>query len=575
MTLEQIADKVVETDVLVIGGGIAGCPVAAKAKEHGLNVTLVEKSRTDRSGSAGQGIDHYGIFPREGVTPLELVRHWMHALNFANGEGRWADPNIMFRYYDNGFWTLEELEKLGIPMKWDDGQYYWMPHRGPGMDPMVAHKLGLRVHWQNVKPLMAKAVRKRGVNVLERTMVVDLLTNKGKVVGATAVNTRTGEFTVIKAKAVVIATGLFARCYEPETPLFWKYKFRYHWCPATVSGDGWAVACRAGAELASMEITGWGFRIRDDLNISFGNFPINDGLPSQPLNWKGEEISYGVWQSASGYAELERKSLAPIYHSLEHLPDDYHKRMEVAYVDERLVSFKVAEDRGFNPRTHWYELMPNKPHNLVNVAGINTNEDLKASLKGLYAIGDCVAGLHSCGEAAFTGFFVGDNIHTFVSEAEEPVVDEAQVESQKQAALAPLSVKDGTEPMELECAIRYICERYVGQFKSEGKLREGQRRLSSLRKVFLPKLIAKNPHYLMRCLEVRNIMDLAELHLNACLERKETRGAHIRLDYPERDPSRDNMLTFQRMEDGKPVLEIREAPELKPEYAKEVREDVN
>ena len=96
------------------------------------------------------------------------------------------------------------------------------------------------------------------------------------------------------------------------------------------------------------------------------------------------------------------------------------------------------------------------------------------------------------------------------------------MESQKQAALAPLAVKDGTEPMELECAIRYICEEYAGMLKSEGKLREGLRRLGSLRRVFLPKLMATNPHYLMRCLEVRNIMDMAEVHLQACLERKET-----------------------------------------------------
>ena len=569
MALERIADKVVETDVLVVGGGIAGCPLAAKAAEHGLNVTLVEKAKTDRSGSAGQGIDHYGIFPREGFSVLDLTRLWMISQSFTNGDGLWGNPNTMYKYYDNVFWGTEELEKIGVPMRWDDGEYYWMPHRGPGIDPKVSSNLGLRVHWMNVKPQMAAAVRKGGVNVLDRTMIVDLLTNNAKVVGATAINTRTGEFIVIKAKATVIATGVFARCYDPETPLFWKYKFRFHWCPASASGDGWAVAYRAGAELGSMEITGWGFRVRDDLTISFGNFPSNDGIPSKPLNWKGEEIPYKTWSSAPRYAELDQEALTPLYHKLDHLPDDFHKRMEIAFVDERLVSFKIAEDRGFNPRTHCYELMPNKPHNFMTSPGVYIDDDFKASLKGLYAIGDCAAGLHSCGEAATLGFLIGDNIHNFVNEAGEPVVDEAQVQSQKQIALAPLSVSDGTEPMELECAIRYICDRYVSQFKSEGKLREGLRRLGSLRRVFLPKLMAKNPHYLMRCLEVRNIMDLTELHIQACLERKESRGNHMRLDYPKKDPSRDSMLTYQRVEDGKAVLEIRKVPDLKPEYTKE------
>jgi len=81
--------------------------------------------------------------------------------------------------------------------------------------------------------------------------------------------------------------------------------------------------------------------------------------------------------------------------------------------------------------------------------------------------------------------------------------------------------------------------------------------------------MAKNAHYLMRCLEARNILDLTEVHIQTCLERKETRVGHIRLDYPARDPSRDNMLTYQRTEGGKAVLEIREMPDLKPEYLKE------
>lgn len=563
MTFKPVANKVLETDVLVMGGGIAGCCAAARAAGHGLNVTLAEKSKTDRSGNAGQGIDHYDIFPHETVSPLQILEYWESAQSHINGKGRFTDPNVLYRIFDKGTWAAEELEKLGIPVKWDDGRGY----RFTAHIAYAGARTQLRVHWQNIKPLLARAVREKGVNVLERTMIVDLLTNKGAVVGATAINTRTGEFIVIKAKAVVVATGNFARCFDPETPLFWKYKFRYHWCPATVSGDGWAVAYRADAELASMDNTGWLFRARDDLNISYGNFDLNEGIPGRTLTWEGEDLFAHV--SASKYAELEQKGKTPLYKNLDPLPDDYHKRVEVAYVDERLVSFKIAEDRGFNPRTHRYELAPNKPLNFQVAPGILTDEDFGASLNGLYAVGDCAAGLTSCGHAIPSAFLAADTLPSFIKYAGESILDEAQVESQKQAALAPLAVKDGTESMELECAVRYICERYVGMFKSEGKLQEGLRRLGSLRRVFLPKLMAKNPHYLMRCLEVRNIMDLAELHIKACLERKETRGNHIRLDYTERDPSRDNMIIIQRTENGKPVLEIRKVPELKPEYAKE------
>jgi len=562
MSLDQIADRIIETDVMIMGGGIAGCYTAAKAAEHGLHVTLVEKAKSDRSGSAAMGMDHYEPVQNDGVTPGEFIKLWESRQHHLNGDGRFTDRNVVYQYIDKSLWALEESEKLGITMKWDDGEFYFMPQAWFGGPRMM-----LRVHWQDIKPLLAKAVRKRGVNILERTMVVDVLTNNGAVVGATAIDTRTGEFIVIKAKAVVIATGLFARCYEPEEPLFYKHQMKYHWCPATISGDGYAVAYRAGADVASMDLTGWGLRIRDDLTISYGNFDHGDGIRAKWYTWDGKEIPY---PTAYMYHDLEVKGEDPIYVSLDHLPEDYANRMQVAFVDEKLISFQVAEDREFNPKTHRYELMENHPLNFMVPTGINVNEEFKStSLKGLYGVGDCTNGAHGCGNAAVSGLIVGDNIHNFVSSAKEPVVEESQVESQKQTALSPLSVKDGTEPMELECAVRYICKRYVGMFKAEGRLREGRRRLGSLRRVFLPKLMAKNPHYLMRALEVRNIMDLVGLHIDASMERKETRGQFIRFDYPEKDPSRDNMVTIQRMENGKAVFEIRAVPDLKPEYAKE------
>jgi len=559
--LDKIADKIIDTDVMIMGGGIAGCYCAAKAAQHGLQVTLVEKSKTERSGNAAMGIDHYGEVQNDGVTPLEFIKLNDEHSRDLNGDGRFTDPNIAYKYLDKSLWAVEESEKLGITMKWDDGEYYFMPQAWFG-----GPRLNLRVHWQDIKPDLAKAVRKSGASILERTMVVDLLTNKGKVVGATAINTRTGEFIVIKAKAVVLATGMFSRHYEPEEPLFYKYQMKYHWCPASISGDGYAVAFRAGADMANMDITGWGFRIRDDLTISYGNFDHGDGIRGKWYTWDGEEIHY---PTAQVYREIELKGKDPIYVSQSHLPDDYQKRMQVAFVDEKLISFKIAEDRGFDPRTHRYELMENHPLNHILPTGVNVDDDLKSSLEGLYAVGDCSNGSHGCGNASIGGLIVGDNIHKYVSVAGEPVIDEAQAESQKQVALAPLSREKGTEPMELELSTRYICKRYIGMFKNEGRLREGQRRLRSLKREFIPKLIAKTPHYLMRAMEVRNIMDLVELHIAACLVRKETRGQFIRLDYPEKDPSRDSMITIQRLENGKTTLEIRKVPDLKPEYLKQ------
>jgi succinate dehydrogenase/fumarate reductase flavoprotein subunit len=562
MALEDIADKVIDTDVLVIGGGIAGCCAAAKARDHGLNVTLIDKAAVERSGSAAQGIDHFdGLFPRDGMTTLDIVKGHERRGKAYHG-GNFQNLNLVYKLADQAFWVFDELEKLGVTMRWDDGEPYWIPYANFGLP---VKRISLRVHWQNVKPQLAAAVKKRGTNILERIMVVDLLTNEGAVVGATAVNTRTGEFIVIKSKATVVATGYFQRLYDPETPVPGKHKMRYHFCPSSISGDGWAAAYRAGAVMANMDITGWTFRIRDDLAISFGNFRLNEGVPMKSLTWKGEEI---INPTPKTYFELEQKGQTPIYFSLEHLPDDFHKRIERAYVDERPISFKIAEDMGFNPKKHRYELNA-KPLGFMHWSGINVDEDCKTSLQGLYAIGDCAASLGSVSFATSSGLLVGNNIHKRVEEAGEPEVNEGQAENQKKTAMAPLNIKDGAEPSEFEAAIRYICERYISNFKSEGKLLEGMRRLGTLRKVWLPKLTAKGPHHLMRCLENRNILDLAKVHMEACLERKETRAEFIRLDYPEENPSMGNKVIFQRLEDEKAVLEIGEMPKLKPELEEE------
>ncbi|MBW1862763.1 MAG: FAD-binding protein [Deltaproteobacteria bacterium] len=176
MALEDIADKVIETDVLVIGGGIAGCCAAAKARDHGLNVTLIDKAAIERSGSAAQGIDHFdGLFPRDGMTTLDIVKGHERRGKAYHG-GNFQNLNLVYKLADQAFWVFDELEKLGVTMRWDDGEPYWIPYANFGLP---VKRISLRVHWQNVKPQLAAAVKRSGTNILERTMVVDLLTNEG------------------------------------------------------------------------------------------------------------------------------------------------------------------------------------------------------------------------------------------------------------------------------------------------------------------------------------------------------------------------------------------------------------
>ena len=561
----QNSNAYLEGDVLVAGAGPAGCCAALKAKEKGLNVILLDKADAEWSGSAGRGIDL--LHSLGGCnTAQKAIEVTQHSYERYYDEKLLADQNVISRLWEKEAWALQELERY-VPLKWYDGDYLWDVRGGP-----YAGK-SLRIPGLKIKPLLAAAVRKAKINLLNHTMLVDLLTNNGRVAGATAVNTRTGEFIVIKAKAAIVATGSACRHYEPELPQS-KYKYKYHHCPSALSGDGVAAAYRAGAELVNMELTEGSVPHTDYCSITRGCLIGVRPVGRRAYTWDGEEIVNEMYtMNKRKFAELERKGKTPVYRSLEHLPDELHKRLEVNFIDEGFFNLKLAEDRGFNPRTHRYDVSADKPYpvdsSAVQMPSLAIDGDFMTSLKGLYAIGDAASCVGAVMSATVSGFFVGDTVGDFISEVGESEIDGAQLENQKQAALTPLSVKDGQEPIELECAIRHICERYIGTFKSEGKLNEGIRRLGSLRRVFLPKLMAENPHYLMRCLEARNVMDIAEVHIQACLSRKETRGLFTRLDYPAKDPARDGKLTYQRLENGKAVLELREAPKLKPEFAEE------
>ena len=117
MALDKIADKFIDTDVLVVGGGIAGCPAAVKAAESGLNVTLIEKAKTDRSGHSGVGLDHYPISPIENFSVKEMLKSSERRFGRIIGEGRFTNPNVEYRIAVNSRYALEEMERFGVPMR--------------------------------------------------------------------------------------------------------------------------------------------------------------------------------------------------------------------------------------------------------------------------------------------------------------------------------------------------------------------------------------------------------------------------------------------------------------------------
>ncbi len=565
MDLENIEDNIIETEVLIVGGGVAGCVAAVKASEHGADVTLIDKAAIRRSGGAASGMDHIATIPNAGVTIHDIVTQvcddGVYPPIFAK-KGL-TNPNLFYAAWKDTKKRLKELETWGVSIRWDDGEYYWIPSgRTGGMTT-------IRFHGQRFKPQLATAVRKRGVRVLERTMGLDLLCHGGRVVGTLALNVRNNDFIVIKAKATIVATGIVQRIFNPEDGAPWRNKMMYHWCP-TGAGDAHAMAYRAGGKLVNMEFSSWFSRLIDDKTLMFGSLTDGDGMSTRIVNAMGDVVCENAFMSLEKYVEEEEQGRTPLYFDVPSNPEDHQIKREIATSDERPISLKYIKDRGWDYRTHRWELHGTKPLALTkNMAGIVTDETFQTTMKGLYAAGDCVQAGGAVTGAIATGFITAENAVRDAAETGDPIIDEGQVRDYKKRVFLPLKVKEGAEPLEFETKIRMITERYTGIFRSAGKLKEGLSRLADIRMDWLPKLSAATPHELMRVMDCRNLIDLAEVHFRSALMREDTRASFYRKDFPYRNPEWDKKVVIAFRKDGEMVLEKGEFPEMRPEYVED------
>ena len=304
MDLDKLADSVIETDVLIIGGGVAGCIAAVKASEHGADVTMVDKAAIRRSGGAASGMDHIATIPNAGITITDIVTQvcddGVYPPIFAK-KGL-TNPNLFYTAWKDTKKRLAKMEEWGVTVRWDDGEYYWIPSgRTGGMTT-------IRFHGLQFKPQLAAAVQKKGVRVLERTMGVDLLRHGDKVVGAVALNIRNNDFTVIKAKATIVATGMVQRIFNPEDGAPWKNKMMYHWCPMG-AGDAHAMAYRAGGKLVNMEFSSWFSRLIDDKTLMFGSLTDGDGMSTRIVNANGDVVCENAFMSLEKYVEEEETEI--------------------------------------------------------------------------------------------------------------------------------------------------------------------------------------------------------------------------------------------------------------------------
>jgi succinate dehydrogenase/fumarate reductase flavoprotein subunit len=574
-------EQTIETDVLIIGGGIAGCWAAISAARKGLKVAIIEKSATIRSGSGGPGCDHWcdtASNPLSKVDPDEWARK-VTENGYSNGIGRQIQ---MRENYD----TLLEMEQMGGKIRDTEGEF--KDEQGydpatkflisPRSSPFHDTNVVIRVWGTTFKPVLRKECLRLGVKIFDRTMATSLLNEGGiqgsRVIGATAVNGRTGEFLVFNSKATIISTAGYGSMWLLNTELAGYCTMN----PRTASGDGAVMAWKAGAELTLMEKSqlrriGLGFRhtwYSGASDASFENVPQVDanGKPIPVIHEPGwglkmsgpripgkdqwDSIREGVLKGEyalpfygdfPGMAPAERNvtwnMLLRQESKTKIIVDTYGKAGFNPDIDQ-LQSYKVIE--GSSP-AQWRE---------ATGGGPVIDWNLKTTLDGLYAAGMQLFSPGDHSYCASTGRYAGRKAADYAQQVGQGQISREQIEKEKARVYAPVQRSEGLDWKELHAGIARVMQYFCSEFKTDSLLKMGLDSMNEIEEKYAPSLYTLDPHKLMRGLEDLNFITCAQIIFHASLARKassQTLDFH-RIDYPTLDPPEWNKFITVQLENN-------------------------
>ncbi|MDB5926347.1 MAG: fumarate reductase/succinate dehydrogenase flavoprotein domain protein, partial [Betaproteobacteria bacterium] len=518
-----------ETDVLVVGGGTAGPMAAVKAKEANpkLRVMLLEKANVKRSGAISMGMDglNNAVIPGH-ATPEQYTKE----ITIAN-DGI-VNQQTVYAYANHSFRTIQELDRWGVKFEKDETGDYAVRkvhHLGTYVLPMP--------EGHHMKKILYRQLKRTRVEVVNRVVGTRILKDaEGKAAGLMGFDCRSGDFVVIRARAVILCCGAAGRLGLPAS----GYLFGTYENP-TNAGDGYAMAYHAGAELANLECYQINPLIKDYngpacayVTGPFGGYTANScGERFIECDyWSGQMM----WEF---YNELQ-SGKGPVFLKLDHLAEETISSIEtILHTNERPSRGRFHEGRGTNYRQKMIEMHISEigfcsGH---SASGVWVNEKAETTVPGLYAAGDMASVPHNYMLGAFTyGWFAGQNAAAFVAGSCAASIDTAQIGTEKARVEAPLANPNGIPPSQLEYKLRRMVNDYLQPPKVTRKMLLGLERFAELGED-LQQLSASDPHELMRALEVGHIYDCARMAAHASLFRTESRWGlyHYRADYPERN----------------------------------------
>ena len=544
------------TDVLIIGGGLAGLTAAVKIKEEqeNLDVMVVDKGGIGWAGLVPRGGGHLMILPKD--ANLEEWVKWVAD----RGEGL-SNSEWLYNYGSSIYESVMELFNWGLAfMKDADGKLHiddvptWRAKYK--MTGWVTHKVLLQ---------LKKRALAKGVRMLDKMEIVDLLKDDGRITGAVGFSILTGDFYVFKARASLLTSGA---C---------RYRNRNLW--AGICGEMIAAAYRAGAHHLHSEFG----LIHSNCSKECGMWSRGAGQQDALVNALGERIlskyfsstiSESFSKTAYAMAREVEAGRGPIYFDVSGRPEEYetqvidniHRwaRMQGAFLNTERI---LGEKAGIHLRSQKVEWIPGFIGSMGNV-GVDL-ECKSRGLEGLWAAGDIIKtsidmeGAVPPGEyggwglslAIVSGMKAAKSIAKLVREIPEPTIRTEEQEGLKEKTYLPMNLKTGFKPYDAVFRIQQaIVPTKYNLIKDANRLKESLGIIEEVQKEVLPKVKAANPHELLKYHEAKSMALCAEMTQRAALYRTETRGSHIRLDYPERDDKNWLRWTVVRNESGKMAL---------------------
>lgn len=556
---EQLQLKQIQTDVLVIGGGTAGCYAALTISRNSkLSVLIAEKANIKRSGCLAAGVNAINAYIVKGHVPQDYVDY---AAKDANGIVR---KDLLLTAAERFNEVTADLEHLGLViLKDENGDYVARGSRN------------IKINGENFKPILAKAVKEsEGIEVLNNVNITDLLVENNRVYGAVGFSIKEETAYEIRAGAVIMATGGAAGLYKPNNPGFSRHKM---WYPPFNTGAGYAMGIQAGAEMTSFEMRFIALRCKDTIAPTG---TIAQGVRAKQINSKGfvYEDKYGITTSERVYGTVKENQLGngPCYLKTSGITKEQDEDLLKAYLNMAPSQTLKWIESGKNPSKQDVEIQGTEPYIVGGhtASGYWVNTSRETTIHGLYAAGDVAGG---CPQKYVTGALAEGEIAAFdiiekLGKAEEHGKDTSHaIDDRVQEILKHYeTVRNEKHPPfsleELEEAMQKVMDEYAGGIASNYQFNEKQLQLADEkinRLVALSQHVAAGDmHELLFAYELKERLVVCKSLIAHLRNRKETRwhSFNENLDYPDTDEAYFKYLN-SRLVDGKIQMILRDIVE--------------